>query len=101
MGKKSDKLTEKVKERRISATEASRSFSRLLDEVERGRRFVVERHGRDVCVIGPPSGRGRSASECLALLRARSPVLLDEGFGADLLEVLSEEPHEERPGWDS
>jgi antitoxin (DNA-binding transcriptional repressor) of toxin-antitoxin stability system len=97
MAKKSDKR----RERRISATEASRSFSRLLDEVEKGCRFLVERHGRDVCVMTTPSGHGRRASECLALLRARSPVLLDEGFGADLLEVLAQEPIEDRPQWES
>jgi len=69
--------------------------------VERGQRFLVERHGRDACVISPPSGNGRRASECLALLRARSPVLLDDRFGTDLLKVLAEEPVEGRPQWDS
>ena len=80
---------------------ASRSFSSLLDEVEGGRRFLVHRHGRDVCVIAPPAGLGRRASECLALLRSRPPVLLDERFGSDLLEVLAEEAAEVRPSWDS
>jgi antitoxin (DNA-binding transcriptional repressor) of toxin-antitoxin stability system len=86
---------------RVSATEASRSFSQLLDEVESGRRFVVHRHGRDVCVMAAPQVDDRRASTCLELLRARTPVLLDEGFAADLLEVLAEEPLEERPAWDS
>ena len=97
MAKKSDRR----KDRRISATEASRSFSRLLDEVEAGRRFLVHRRGRDVCEMTSPTAHGRRASQCLALLRARSPVLLDDGFGADLLAVLSEEPAEGRPSWDS
>jgi prevent-host-death family protein len=93
--------SDKARERRISATEASRSFSRLLDEVEAGRRYLVHRRGRDVCVIAPPSVQGRRASECLALLRARSPVLLDDRFTADLLEILAAEPIEERPSWGS
>lgn len=97
MSKKSDSGWE----RRISATEASRSFSRLLDEVESGQRFVVHRRGRDVCAITAPPAEARRASECLALLRARSPVLLDDAFSADLLAVLEEEPVEERPAWDS
>ncbi|MDQ3605554.1 MAG: type II toxin-antitoxin system Phd/YefM family antitoxin [Gemmatimonadota bacterium] len=88
-------------ERRISATEASRSFSRLLDEVESGRRFVVHRRGRDVCAITSPPVDARRASECLALLHTRSPVKLDDTFSADLLEVLEEEVVEERPFWDS
>jgi antitoxin (DNA-binding transcriptional repressor) of toxin-antitoxin stability system len=98
MGKKSDK---RIRERRISATEASRSFSRILDEVEAGRRFLIHRHGRDVCVVAPPPVPARRASECLAVLRGRSAVLLDDRFGADLLEVLATEPVEERPSWDS
>lgn len=97
MGKKSDNL----RRTRISATEASRSFSRLLDEVEAGRRFVVHRRGRDVCVIAPPPVRGRRASECIEILRARSPVLLDDGFGEDIESVLAGEPVEERPSWGS
>jgi antitoxin (DNA-binding transcriptional repressor) of toxin-antitoxin stability system len=98
MAKKSDR---RPRDRRISATAASRSFSRLLDRIQRGESFVVHRHGRDVCVMAPPAIQGRRASECLELLRGRSPVLLDDGFGADLLEILAAEPVEERPRWDS
>jgi hypothetical protein len=96
VARKSDK-----REKRVSATEASRAFSRMLDEIEAGHRFVVHRRGRDVCWMGPPPVRGRRASECLALLRGRSPVLLDDGFAADLLEVIAREPVEERPKWGS
>jgi antitoxin (DNA-binding transcriptional repressor) of toxin-antitoxin stability system len=84
---------------RISATEASRSFSRLLDDIESGRRYLVYRHGRDICVMLPAPASGRRASECLALLRERTPVWLDEQFGKDLQEALHEEPVEERPAW--
>jgi len=97
MGKKSDNQAQ----RRVSATEASRSFSRLLDEVDAGGRFVVHRHGRDVCVLARPAVSGRRASECLDILSARDPVLLDDAFGEDLLEVLAEELPEERPSWGS
>jgi len=86
---------------RLSATEASRSFSSLLDEVEGGRRFVIHRHGRDVCLLASPTAEGRRASECLELLRLRPGVYLDEKFGTDLLDVLAGEPVEERPAWDS
>jgi antitoxin (DNA-binding transcriptional repressor) of toxin-antitoxin stability system len=98
MRRKSDKARTT---KRVSATEASRTFSVLLDEVEAGRRFLVHRHGRDVCLMGPPTVGGRRASECLELLRARSPVLLDEGFSADLLKVVAEESTDERPSWES
>lgn len=100
MAKKSDKPASS--ETRVTATDASRSFSRLLDEIESsGHRFLVQRRGRDVCVMGPPPVAGRRASECLAYLRGRSPVVLDDGFGEDLLEVLAPEGVEERPAWGS
>ena len=93
--------SDKAKVRRISATEASRSFARLLDEVETGHRFLVSRRGRNVCVMAPAPAWGRRASECLALLRARAPMLLDDEFAADLLDILAGESLEERPSWDS
>jgi prevent-host-death family protein len=97
MARKSDKEPES----RVSATEASRNFSRLLDEVEAGRRFVIRRRGRDVCAIVPPAPAGRRISECLAVLRARPPVTLDDGFGVDLRSVLAGERTGEPPSWDS
>ena len=98
MARKSDKDREK----RVSATEASRSFAKLLDQIESsGRRFLVHRRGRDVCIMAPPSPVGRRASECLAYLRGRSPVVLDDRFGDDLLAILAGEPVEERPSWGS
>jgi len=85
----------------LSATEASRSFSWLLDQVTAGRQFRIHRHGQEVCVMAPPTASGRRASECLARVRDRSSVLLDEGFGEDLMDVLAAEAREEPPSWDS
>ena len=98
MARKSDTSGEK----RLSATEASRSFSSLLDQVEAGARFLIQRRGQDICMMAPAPVRGRLASECLQLLRARSVVLLDEKFSTDLLQILAEECVEEKPSsWDS
>lgn len=99
MADKSDNESEA--ETRVSATDASRTFSQLLDEVEKGRRFLVHRRGRDVCVMSAPTTDNRRATECLAILKSRSPVLLDDGFTDDLIEVLTGELDEERPLWDS
>jgi len=98
MARKSDI---RARERRVSATDAARSFSKLLDEIEAGGRFLVHRRGHDVCVMAPPVPAGRRASECLAYLRGRPPVEPDHGFGEDLLSILAGEPIEERPPWDS
>jgi len=85
----------------VSATDASRKFSEMLDQVEAGRSFLVERHGRDVCVITRPPVTGRRGEECLAILRGRTPVVLDDRFSKDLLDILAREGVEERPTWDS
>ena len=65
--------------KRITATEASRHFAELLDEIDRGGdSFVIVRRGRAVATIGPPSAANgvaiRSAIEELAL----DPDLTDE-----------------------
>jgi hypothetical protein len=98
MAMKSDKPT---RERRLSASDASRSFSRILDEIESGRRFLVHRRGREVAVMGPPPVRRRRASACLEILRGRTPVRLDGRFGEDLLGILAAEPVGEAPAWGS
>jgi antitoxin (DNA-binding transcriptional repressor) of toxin-antitoxin stability system len=53
--------------RRVTATEAARRFSELLDAVERsGETFVVLRRGRAIASIGPASGAdGRSLKAIL------------------------------------
>ncbi len=51
----------------MTATEASRSFAALLDEVERGETVVVTRGGKRVASIGPTSvGNGAEVLELLA-----------------------------------
>ena len=89
------------KEERISATEASRSFSNLLDQVEKGRRFLVHRRGQGVCTMAPPPVLRRRASECLVLLGGRSEVVLDGQFARDLLDIIAGETLSERLSWDS
>ncbi len=56
----------------ISATEAARSFSRLLDDIEHGgRSFTIVRHGRAVAHLAPvPTGSGRAVKD---LLRGHRP----------------------------
>jgi len=53
--------------KRLTATEAARKFSDVLDAVEsRGETFVVVRRGRAIARIGPASaGRGATVKEVL------------------------------------
>lgn len=64
----------------VSATEAARKFSELLDAVEhRGERYTIVRRGKVIAQLDPVvTGRG---SEVKALLRA-NPV--DAGFSHDI-----------------
>ena len=58
--------------RSVSATEAARRFSELLDAVEaRGETFLVARRGRTVARIGPAAGADGRAVK--ALLRRMRP----------------------------
>jgi len=78
---------------RLSATEAARRFSVLLDQVEHdGETFLVERRGRVIASVAPAAAAsGRSLK---ALLRAQ-PV--DEGWPAELAELRAGlEPEERR-----
>jgi len=69
--------------RQLSATEAARRFSDVLDSVESEREsFVVVRHGRAVARIGPAfAGTGRAVKE---MLRAHRP---DPEWAAELREL--------------
>lgn len=77
--------------KRVTATEASRSFAALLDQVEAGHQFTVRRHGRDVADLVPPQGASRRASACLEVLAEREAVRLDDRFAADLLAIVAGE----------
>lgn len=65
----------------ISATDASRSFSDVLDAVEhRGERFTILRRGRVVARLEPvATANGKAVKD---LLRSRR---LDPGFRDDVL----------------
>ena len=78
--------------RRLTATEAARRFSDLLDAVEvRGETFVVERRGRAVASIAPaPVVPGRAVKE---LLRTQGT---DGSWADELVELRASLAPEER-----
>ncbi len=64
----------------ITATEASRTFAALLDQIERGEQVVITRGGRRVAQMGPvTSGNGA------ALIAQLGLIGVDEDFAADVL----------------
>lgn len=64
----------------LTATEASRSFAALLDEVEKGETVVITRGGRRIATIGPV--QSSNGADFLGLLASRN---VDDGFAADVL----------------
>jgi antitoxin (DNA-binding transcriptional repressor) of toxin-antitoxin stability system len=67
---------------RMTATEAARSFSDLLNRVAAGEEVEVTRSGAAVAVIGPPQARLMSADRFRELVR--SAPLVDDEFAAEL-----------------
>jgi prevent-host-death family protein len=66
----------------MTATDAARSFSELLNRVARGEEIEVVRSGAAVAVISPPKSRLLSAERFRELIAtAPSP---DEGFLDDV-----------------
>ena len=60
-------------EKSVSAAEANRKFSQLLQGVKRGRSYVVTSHGKPVAKLSPVEEHGVSAREALlARLRGQS-----------------------------
>jgi antitoxin (DNA-binding transcriptional repressor) of toxin-antitoxin stability system len=67
----------------ISATEAARRFSELLDDVEhRGESFLVKRRGHAVARIGPATAA--TWGDLVTLLREYPP---DPEWARDIAEV--------------
>jgi prevent-host-death family protein len=69
----------------MTATEAGRAFSDLLDRVVAGEALEITRGGVPVAVIGPARARFVSAERVRDLLASLPPV--DEGFVRDLEEI--------------
>ena len=85
---------------RLTATEAARDFSRLLDRVEAGEEAIIERHSEPVAVIGPATVSPRRLSECIAVKLARPSATLDPGFARDLEEIIHGSTPLEPPAWE-
>jgi antitoxin (DNA-binding transcriptional repressor) of toxin-antitoxin stability system len=85
---------------RLSATEAARDFSKLLDRIEAGSEAIIERHSQAVALIGPAAMAPRRISECLAVPLARPSAAPDSEFAADLEEIIRGNPAVEFPSWE-
>ncbi len=77
--------------RDVSATDASRHFSNLLDAVEHeGESFVISRRGRVIARLEPAGGNGAAVRAVLG-----SPSV-DSAWARELADLRVELPTEER-----
>jgi len=73
---------------RITATDASRNFSELLNRARyRGESFLVERNGEAVAEIRP-ARKGSTVADAIDCLK--TTPLPDPDFKRDMLEIVAE-----------
>ncbi len=84
---------------RMSATDAARSFSDVLNRVAAGEEFEIVRNGVPVAVIAPPRVRLMPAHRFRELLASAPPV--DDRFAEDVREIRRSVGPPEAPAWPS
>jgi prevent-host-death family protein len=67
---------------RLTATDAARRFSEVLNRVAAGEEIEITRAGAPVAVIAPPKARLISAERFRTLLETAPPV--DSGFAGEM-----------------
>lgn len=84
---------------RVSATEAVRTFSDLLNRIRyRGEEFVVERAGEPVCRMTPAAvPKSLMLKELASLLREIPPA--DAGYAAEVRRAVRKQGRLPRSPW--
>ena len=83
----------------VSATEAARTFSDLLNRIRyRGEEFVVERAGEPICRMTPASSPRRMTLRELASLLQSIPRT-DPGFASDVRRAARSQGRLPRSPW--
>ena len=87
-------------ESHLTATEAIRSFSELLERVRvRGETFVIESGGVPVCRMTPVVANGHPSGEALAR-RIEGLPRPDPHFADDLETIVRQQPHLPDSPWE-
>ncbi len=74
----------------MTEAELAQNLHAVLEKVRNGEEIVIEQDHQMVAVIKMPQAPGRPIDECIAIARARdSHATLDEGFAADLQEIIA------------
>ena len=84
---------------RISATEAARSLSELLNRVRyRGESFIVERGGEPVCRIVPATPVGCTVADLVRVLR--SAPRPDDAYLDSVEKAVRDQPRLPKGPWE-
>jgi len=82
----------------VSATEAARTFSELLNRVRyRGESFVVERAGESVCRIAPASAPPRTLADLVRVLKDTARP--DPDYLATVTHAVKRQPRPPKNPW--
>ena len=86
---------------RITATEAARNLSDLLNRVRyRGESFLIVRNGEEVGMLAPiSSGKSTTLRQLVELVKEMGPP--DDDFVSDLEEIHRQQPSLPRDPWPS
>jgi antitoxin (DNA-binding transcriptional repressor) of toxin-antitoxin stability system len=89
----------------ITADEAARDFTALLNRVRAGTEVVIEDGHITVAVLHAPTPPRRSISESIALAEARSKELgykpvMDASFATDMEEIIRNRKPRDFTAWD-
>ena len=79
--------------RTVSLMTAYQKFSRLVRAIERGRGFVITRHGRPIAKLAP-RGAGKSADPEWTAAHRRMMARLSEGASLGGLRIERDELHD-------
>ncbi|MGB3562261.1 MAG: prevent-host-death protein [Thermoanaerobaculia bacterium] len=83
--------TEYQAARRVSATEASRNFSELLNRIRyRGETFIVMRGGQPICELRPAAPTPFTGADLVTLFRSLPAV--DEDYLSSVEETARSQP---------
>jgi antitoxin (DNA-binding transcriptional repressor) of toxin-antitoxin stability system len=87
---------------RMTEAELARDIHSVLVQVQQGVEVVIEHDHRPIAVIKPPNPVGRSISEVLADLKARSSTMvMDDDFARDIEEGIKAQRRPwNPPSWD-
>lgn len=85
--------------RKVSATEAARNFSELLNRIRfRGESFIVERGGEAICELRPAAPPRFTGADLVTLLRSLPEV--DEDYLRTVEETARNQPLMPESPWE-